>query len=228
MCAITERAPWISNVRRYTSPRLLIPPIFTLPPVPSWRGTMPSQAGTCRAFLKFFVSPSVATNALAVRGPMPAIASSLQLASFSRCQSLICSSSSPTCRYRSFKFSSSRCSNSRIIPGRAFSPSQDLGQPFGNVTDALGNHDPELGEQASHLIGLRGTCLHEPLAGSMQCQHRLHRRRLDVDFILHLLQLDFAFGGLRSSRRVTHPLAQLSLLAFVNGDPVWRSRVELT
>jgi hypothetical protein len=35
------------------------------------------------------------------------------------------------------------------------------------VPDALGDHDPELSEQASDLIRLRGACLHESLARSV-------------------------------------------------------------
>src|SRR6202789_1263256 len=64
----TERAPWISKVRRYTSPRLLIPSKVDLPPLEHCRGTNPSQAESCRPFLKFLASPMLATRALAVRG----------------------------------------------------------------------------------------------------------------------------------------------------------------
>ena len=51
-CAVqsAERAPWISNVRRYASPRLLMPNSTVLPPVDSCLGTKPSQAASCRPF----------------------------------------------------------------------------------------------------------------------------------------------------------------------------------
>ena len=44
----TERAPWISNVRKYVSPRLLMPSRFVLPPEEFWRGTSPSHAANWR------------------------------------------------------------------------------------------------------------------------------------------------------------------------------------
>ena len=40
----TDFAPWISSVRRYASPRLVIVPRFVLPPEECCRGTTPSQA----------------------------------------------------------------------------------------------------------------------------------------------------------------------------------------
>ena len=43
-----ERAPWISSVRRYASPRLLIPSSVGLPPLECCRGTSPNQADTWR------------------------------------------------------------------------------------------------------------------------------------------------------------------------------------
>lgn len=41
---ITDRAPWTSSVRRYVSPRLLIPSRTGLSPVVCWRGTNPRLA----------------------------------------------------------------------------------------------------------------------------------------------------------------------------------------
>jgi hypothetical protein len=39
---------------------------------------------------------------------------------------------------------------------------QNFGQPLGDVPDALGDHDPELGEQPPDLVRLRRACLYEP------------------------------------------------------------------
>jgi hypothetical protein len=69
----TERAPRISSVRRYLSPRLLIPSNRTRPPVPVCRGTNPSQVANSRPDLKAFASPSVATAAVALSSPTPGI-----------------------------------------------------------------------------------------------------------------------------------------------------------
>ena len=76
----------MSKVRKYDSPRLLMPSSFDLPPVECCLGTSPSHAASCLPSSNFFAFPMVATNALAVIGPMPRIFSSLQLTSFSRCQ----------------------------------------------------------------------------------------------------------------------------------------------
>src|SRR6266545_3908698 len=61
----------MSRVRRYTSPCLLMPSSLVLPPEKSWAGTRPSQAASCRPFLKLWALPMLATRALAVIGPMP-------------------------------------------------------------------------------------------------------------------------------------------------------------
>jgi hypothetical protein len=45
---IAARAPWISSLRRYTLPRLVIPFRRGLPPVVCCRGTRPSQADRSR------------------------------------------------------------------------------------------------------------------------------------------------------------------------------------
>ena len=56
------------------SPLLEIPSCCVLPPVPTCRGVRPSQAANCRPDLKVDRSVAVATNAVAVKGPMPGIA----------------------------------------------------------------------------------------------------------------------------------------------------------
>ena len=48
----TDIAPFTSRRRRYPLPRLLIGPSLTLPPVPSCRGTRPSEAEKSRAAAK--------------------------------------------------------------------------------------------------------------------------------------------------------------------------------
>ena len=45
---LTERAPWISSLRRYESPRLLMPSSRFLPPVPCCLGVNPSEAARSR------------------------------------------------------------------------------------------------------------------------------------------------------------------------------------
>lgn len=63
ICRSTERAPRMSSVRRYRSPRLLILRRRVLPPEESWRGTRPNQAASCRPFLKARTSPMSSTHA---------------------------------------------------------------------------------------------------------------------------------------------------------------------
>ena len=82
---MAERAPWMSSVRKYASPRLLIPSSVGLPPLELWRGTKPNQTETCRPLRKLCASATEATSALAASGPMPGILSSLQLSSLLRC-----------------------------------------------------------------------------------------------------------------------------------------------
>src|SRR2546428_469074 len=74
----------MSSVRRYVSPRLLMPSRRSLPPEESWRGTKPNHAASWRPFLNVFASPILATSALAVIGPIPGIASSRRLCVLSR------------------------------------------------------------------------------------------------------------------------------------------------
>jgi hypothetical protein len=67
--AITAWVPWINNVRRYLSPRLVILPSWTLPPVEYCRGTRPSQAAKCRPLLNCLGAGALASMAVAVWGP---------------------------------------------------------------------------------------------------------------------------------------------------------------
>lgn len=60
-----------------------------LPPLECCLGTNPSQAAICHPFSKFLASPTVATSALAVIGPMPGNLASLRLSSFWRCHAVI-------------------------------------------------------------------------------------------------------------------------------------------
>ena len=83
----SSTVPHLDQLRPYIGvPRLLIPNSNVLPPLEFCFGTSPSQAITCRPFLKFLASPRVVTIALAVIGPMPGILASLRLFSFARCQ----------------------------------------------------------------------------------------------------------------------------------------------
>lgn len=69
----TTLAPWIIRVRRYRSPRLLIPNSREFRPLDLCLGTNLSQAANWRPFLKQIRSPTAATRAVAVIGPMPSL-----------------------------------------------------------------------------------------------------------------------------------------------------------
>lgn len=71
LACITALAPWFSNVRRYESPRLLIPSKTFRPPLECCLGTRPSQEDNCRPFLNSVPSPIVPTMAVAVSKPIP-------------------------------------------------------------------------------------------------------------------------------------------------------------
>ena len=60
----TALAPWIKSVRKYRSPRLLIPNNRDLPPLDLCLGTSPSHAANWRPFLKQDWSPTAATRVL--------------------------------------------------------------------------------------------------------------------------------------------------------------------
>lgn len=47
-----SRAPWIRSVRKYASPRLLMPSSVDFPPLEHCRGTSPSQADTLSTVIK--------------------------------------------------------------------------------------------------------------------------------------------------------------------------------
>ena len=46
-----------------------------------------------------------------------------------------------------------------------------LGHALGDVSNALGDDDAELAQQAPDLVGLRGARLDKPLAHAVQCEH---------------------------------------------------------
>ncbi len=85
----TARAPWMSIVRRYRSPPLLIRPMCSFPPLAWMRGVNPSHAAKWRADLNCLPSPTAATIAVAVRGPTPGAEASRRLASLALCQANI-------------------------------------------------------------------------------------------------------------------------------------------
>src|SRR5215813_14529857 len=67
------RAPWSSSLRRYLSPRFLIPNKRVCPPVECCLGTKPHHAAHCRPLVKPPTSPPAAISAVAVIGPTPGI-----------------------------------------------------------------------------------------------------------------------------------------------------------
>lgn len=65
-------APWTINVRKYVSPRLVMPSNSGLSPLECCLGTRPSQAANCRALLpKHLASPIQATSAADHDRPHP-------------------------------------------------------------------------------------------------------------------------------------------------------------
>ena len=116
-----ECEPRMRSVRRYRFPRLLIPRRRVLLPDESWRGTSPNQAASCRPFLNMRASPMLATNALAVSGPIPGIFSSRRLKGFSRCQASISPSQSRTLSSSSRSWLKRQLNRSRSRLDRLFS-----------------------------------------------------------------------------------------------------------
>jgi hypothetical protein len=86
-CRHSMRAP-----RR--SPRLLILPSLSLPPLEFCLGTNPIQAEKSRPDRKALGSATLETSAVAKTGPTPGISSSRRLVSLDRCQALIIRSNS--------------------------------------------------------------------------------------------------------------------------------------
>ena len=67
----TARAPCVSKHRRYTSPRLLMPPSRRRAPLEYSRGVSPSQLANWRARRNVWMCPTVPTSAVAVNSPIP-------------------------------------------------------------------------------------------------------------------------------------------------------------
>ena len=74
LCCSTVCAPRTKSFRRYLFLRLLVPVSCCLPPVECSPGTTPSQAANPRPFLKAAPLPMAAIVAVAIKGPMPGIA----------------------------------------------------------------------------------------------------------------------------------------------------------
>src|SRR5271170_644751 len=85
---MTASAPATNRPRRYRSPRLLILPSRSLPPLEFCLGTRPIQAEKSLPDRNIFGSATLATRAVANVGPTPGISSSRRLASLDRCQAL--------------------------------------------------------------------------------------------------------------------------------------------
>lgn len=65
------RAPWISNLRKYLFPRLVMASSLSLPPVVTCRGTSPSHAARSRPRAEVVAFPTAAARAVAISTPMP-------------------------------------------------------------------------------------------------------------------------------------------------------------
>src|ERR1700729_2227407 len=96
---MTASAPVVNRLRRWRSPRLLILPSRSLPPLELCLGTRPIQAEKSLPDRNIFGSATLATRAVANAGPTPGISSSRRLSSLDRCQALIIRSN---CRIRAF------------------------------------------------------------------------------------------------------------------------------
>ena len=83
----------------YLSPRFEILPSRSLSPEEFCRGTRPSQAAKCRPDRNWEESPTLATMAVAVIGPMPGMVARRWLCSLLLCHAMISSSSSRIRRY---------------------------------------------------------------------------------------------------------------------------------
>src|SRR5262249_29529208 len=68
----TARAPWMRRGQRERLPRFVSPSSVVFSPVGCCRGTRPSQAAHWRPCLQSVASPTAATSAVAIRGPIPA------------------------------------------------------------------------------------------------------------------------------------------------------------
>src|SRR5262245_54510888 len=86
---MTASAPAVNRLRRYRSPRLLILPSLSLPPLECCFGTSPIQAEKSRPDWKALGSATLATKAVAQRRTTPGISSSRLLAALDRCQAMI-------------------------------------------------------------------------------------------------------------------------------------------
>lgn len=72
---MNTRAHWTSSLRRFLSPRLLIPSRFDRPPVLYCRGTSPIDAAKLRLRAYCLPSPIPAVSTLVVIGPRPGMVS---------------------------------------------------------------------------------------------------------------------------------------------------------
>src|SRR6476660_9064739 len=82
---ITASAPAVNRLRRYRSPRLVMLPSLSLPPLEFCFGTKPTQAEKSRPDRKALGLAMLATSAVASAGPTPGISSSRLLVSLDRC-----------------------------------------------------------------------------------------------------------------------------------------------
>ena len=96
---MTASAPAVNRLRRYRSPRLVIPPSFSLPPLEFCFGTSPIQAEKSRPDRKALGSATLATSAVASAGPTPGLSSRRLLASLERCQAMMRRSNSRICAF---------------------------------------------------------------------------------------------------------------------------------
>jgi hypothetical protein len=126
LCSSTVCAPKTKSFRRYLFPRLLVSVSCCLPPVECSPGTTPNQAANPRPFLKAAPLPMAAIVAVAIKGPIPGIATRRLHGSSSLAMRTISLSDSSICRCRYCISHSSWVSSTRNAPDSLLSGSSRM------------------------------------------------------------------------------------------------------
>jgi hypothetical protein len=128
------------------SPRLLMLPSLSLPPLEFCFGTSPIQAEKSLPDRNAFGSAMLATRAVANAGPTPGMSSSRRLASLDRCQALIIQSNSRICAFSVCSWAPRAATQSRATSGNRKSKGSGHRlslQTFLSETDAFVMRRPE-------------------------------------------------------------------------------------
>src|SRR6266700_1859326 len=178
---ITASAPAVNRLRRYRSPRLLMLPSFSLPPLEFCFGTSPIQAEKSRPERKALASPTLATRAVANAGPTPGISSSRLLVSLDRCQAMISRSNSRIWVFSTRRWAPRATRHARNL-GYAFVTG--IGDNIEQCLDPIASDrrdDAELGKMGTDRIDHCSLLADEQVACAMQHQTALLLGRLGLD-----------------------------------------------